>query len=126
MGKGSGSGGARGGGSGSARGGGGSRSKGALVRLAQEGDTPSERAYALMNVMGGQGWFARGSTVYKAEDLGGDYMTEARISVAKKGYFTIQYTYSDGASYKEMFDSVASVSQAATKFFRRARAAGGR
>lgn len=116
---GAGSGGARGG----RAGGGGSSgpSKSDMARQAMEGATASERAYGLMYAMGGTGWSARDNIVSKAEDLGGDYMTEVRISTSRKGYFKTEFIYSDGASRKETYDSVAAVSQAATGFFRRQR-----
>ena len=118
---GKGSGGSRGGG----RAGGGSGSSGPsksdMARQAMEGATASERAYGLMYAMGGTGWSARDNIVSKAEDLGGDYMTEVRISTSRKGYFKTEFIYSDGTSRKETYDSVAAVSQAATGFFRRQR-----
>lgn len=116
---GAGSGGARGG----RAGGGGSSgpSKSNMARQAMEGATASERAYGLMYAMGGTGWSARDNIVSKAEDLGGDYMTEVRISTSRKGYFKTEFIYSDGNSRKETYDSVAAVSQAATGFFRRQR-----
>ena len=120
---GGGSGGARGG-----RGGGGGSSSGPskadMARQAAEGATARERAVGLAYAMGGSGWYAKENIVAKAEDLGGDYMTEVRINTSRKGYFKTEFIYSDGFSSKETYDSVAAVTQAANDFFRRQRKKG--
>lgn len=120
---GGGSGGARGG-----RGGGGGSSSGPsksdMARQATEGDTARERAVGLAYAMGGSGWYAKENIVAKAEDLGGDYMTEVRINTSRKGYFKTEFIYPDGFSSKETYDSVAAVTQAADSFFRRQRKKG--
>ena len=118
---GGGSGGARGGGR---AGGGGGPSKSDMARQAVEGDTARERAVGLAYAMGGSGWYAKENIVAKAEDLGGDYMTEVRINTSRKGYFRTEFIYPDGFSSKETYDSVAAVTQAANSFFRRQRKKG--
>ena len=123
MGKGGGKSSARGGGgSGGARGGGPTKSD--MARRAAEGDTARERAVGLVYAMGGAGWNAKENIVFKAEDLGGDYMTEVRIDTSRKGYFKTEFIYSDGFSSKETYDSVSAVTQAATRFFQRQRKKG--
>lgn len=120
---GGGSGGSRGG-----RGGGGGSSSGPsksdMARQATEGDTARERAVGLAYAMGGSGWYAKENIVAKAEDLGGDYMTEVHINTSRKGYFKTEFIYPDGFSSKETYDSVAAVTQAADSFFRRLRKKG--
>lgn len=106
--------------SGGRRSGGGSI-KSNMARQAVEGDTARERAMGLVYTMGGSGWYAKENIVFKAEDLGGDYMTEVRINTSRKGYFKTEFIYSDGVSSKETYDSVSSVTQAAASFFRRQR-----
>lgn len=103
------------------KGGGGGSNKSAAARQAIEGKTYSERAIGLVQVMTGSGWSAKESTVSKAVDYGGDYMTEVRIDTSRKGYFKTTFTYSDGVSRKEVYDSVAAVTQAADSFFKRQR-----
>lgn len=117
------------GGSGGARGGGragegGGPSKSDMARQAVEGDTARERAVGLAYAMGGSGWYAKENIVAKAEDLGGDYMTEVRINTSRKGYFKTEFIYPDGFSSKETYDSVAAVTQAADSFFRKQRKKG--
>ena len=119
MGKGGGKSAARGGGSSGARNGGPTKSD--MARRAAEGDTARERAAGLVYAMGGSGWNAKENIVFKAEDLGGDYMTEVRIDTSRKGYFRTEFIYSDGFSSRETYDSVAAVTQAASSFFRRQR-----
>lgn len=121
----------KGGGKSSARGGGGSSgarnggpTKSDMARRAAEGDTARERAVGLVYAMGGSGWNAKENVVSKAEDLGGDYMTEVRINTSRKGYFKTEFIYSDGFSSKETYDSVAAVTQAANRFFQRQRKKG--
>ena len=113
-------------GSGGGKGGGGSGgvSKSDMTRQAVEGDTARERAVGLVYAMGGSGWYAKESIVAKAEDLGGEYMTEVRIDTSRKGYFKTEFIYPDGFSSKETYDSVAAVTQAADSFFRRQRKKG--
>lgn len=108
-------------GSGGGKGGSGGPSKSDMARQAVEGDTARERAMGLLYAMGGSGWYAKENIVAKAEDLGGEYMTEVRIDTSRKGYFKTEFIYSDGFSAKETYDSVAAVTQAAAGFFRRNR-----
>ena len=113
--------GGRGSGGGKGGGGSGGTSKSDMARQAVEGDTARERAVGLVYAMGGSGWYAKENIVAKAEDLGGEYMTEVRIDTSRKGYFKTEFIYSDGVSTKETYDSVAAVTQAANSFFRRNR-----
>lgn len=111
------------GGRGSSGGGGGSVG-GASTQAreqAMNGENAEERAYGLKDALGGSGWYAKNGTVTKAEDLGGEYMTEVNISTSRKGYFKATFTYSDGESFKETYDSVSAVARAANSFFNRGR-----
>ena len=122
---GGGSGGSRGGRAGGGGGGSsGGPSKADMTRQASEGATAKERAVGLAYAMGGSGWYAKENIVAKAEDLGGDYMTEVRINTSRKGYFRTEFIYPDGFSTKETYDSVAAVTQAANSFFNRQRKKG--